>query len=168
MTGIFLSTICALALNAAPVSPQADTTDVYMIDYVEVKDFDGSQLVGKTISTYSINVTDAGSGAVRTHIIKTVLSGNSAKVAATRGVPSRFAEKVSLKPEEMDKAVFFLNGARVSLLTFSYFDLNSITDVKTLKGAEAAEYLQSLKNNKAYDGETDGRGVVIVTTKSGN
>ena len=152
MTGIFLSTICALALNAAPVSPRADTTDVYMIDYVEVKDFDGSQLVG----------------AVRTHIIKTVLSGNSAKVAATRGVPSRFTEMVSLKPEEMEKAVYFLNGSRVSLLTFSYFDLGSIADVKTLKGAEATEYLQSLKNNKAYDGETDGRGVVIVTTKSRN
>lgn len=164
---LLLSTICAVALGAASPSVQADTTDIYMIDYVEVKDFNGSQLVGKTISTYNINVTNVGSRVVQTHIIKTVLSGNSMKAAAP-GLSPGFAGLVPLEPAEIDNAVFFLNGSRVSQQTFNYLDTNDIAEVKALKGAEAAEYLRSLKKNDEYDGETDGRGVVIVTTKSRN
>ena len=41
-------------------------------------------------------------------------------------------------------------------------------EIKTLKGSEADEYLQFLKKNREYDGETAGRGVVVVTTKSRN
>lgn len=167
MTGILLSSICAVALGMAAPSVQADTTDAYVIDYVEVKDFNGSQLVGKTISTYNINFTSVGTDVVRRHIIKTVLSGNTVKVE-TGASSSGFEKLVPMSPEELNNAVFFLNGARVSRTTFNYMDTGTIADVKTMKGAEAAEYLQSLKNNKEYDGETDGRGVVVVTTKSRN
>ena len=167
MTGIILSSICAVALGAASPSLQTDTTDVYVIDYVEVKDFDGTQLVGKTISTYNINLTGDGSKVVRNHIIKTVLSGNRVSVA-TREMSPAMAGLLNMSPEEMDNAVFFLNGARVSKLTFGYLDVSDIAEIKTLKGSEAAEYLQSLKNNREYDGETAGRGVVIVTTGSRN
>ena len=167
MTGIILSSICAVALGAASPSVQTDTTDVYVIDYVEVKDFDGTQLVGKTISTYNINLTGDGSKVVRNHIIKTVLSGNRVSVA-TREMSPAMAGLLNMSPEEMDNAVFFLNGARVSKLTFGYLDVSDIAEIKTLKGLEAAEYLLSLKNNREYDGETAGRGVVIVTTGSRN
>lgn len=167
MTGIILSSICAVALGAASPSVQTDTTDVYVIDYVEVKDFDGTQLVGKTISTYNINLTGDGSKVVRNHIIKTVLSGNRVSVA-TREMSPAMAGLLNMSPEEMDNAVFFLNGARVSKLTFGYLDVSDIAEIKTLKGLEAAEYLQSLKNNREYDGETAGRVVVIVTTGSRN
>ena len=165
MTGIILSAFCALALGAASPSVQADTTDVYVIDYVQVKDFNGSQLVGKTISTYNINLTEAGSDIIRTHIIKTVLSGNSASVGTVVGKSSGIDKLVSLTPEEMDNAVFFLNGARVSRMTFNYLDTGTITDIQTLKGEEAEKYLQSLKSNKEYDGITEGRSVVIVKAK---
>ena len=164
MTGIILSSVCALVLGAASPSVQADTTDVYVIDYVEIKDFDGTQLIGKTISTYNINLTNEGSRTVRNHIIKTVLSGNRVSVA-TREMSPAMAGLLQLTPEEMDDAVFFLNGARVSKLTFGYLNVSDIAEIKTLKGTEAAEYLQSLKKNREYDGETAGRGVVIVTTK---
>ena len=167
MTGLFLSAVCAVALGAASPSVQADTTDVYVIDYVKVKDFDGTQLVGKTISTYNVNLTDEGSRTVRTHIIKTVLSGNTVQVA-TREMPSEMAALIKLSPEEMGNAVFFLNGSRVSQLTLNYLAADDIAEIKTLKGTEAAEYLQSLKKNREYDGETAGRGVVVVTTKSRN
>ena len=167
MTSLLLSAVCAVALGAASPSVQTDTTDVYVIDYVEVKDFNGTQLVGKTISTYNINLTQEGSRAVRTHIIKTVLSGNTVQVA-TREMSPEMAALIKLSPEEMGNAVFFLNGARVSQLTFSYLDANDVAEIKTLKGSEAAEYLQSLKKNREYDGETAGRGVVVVTTKSRN
>ena len=80
MTGIVLSALCAVALGAASPSIQADTTDVYIIDYVEINGFNGSQLVGKTVSTYNINLVTEGSKTFRRHIIKTVLSGNTIKV----------------------------------------------------------------------------------------
>ena len=166
MTGFILSAICAVALGSAALPVSADTTDVYLIDYVEVKDFNGSQLVGKTISTYNINLSMVGSEMVRTHIIKTVLSGNAVEVAA-KGLSPEIAGLIPLSPEERGSAVFFLNGARVSELTFNYLDVNDIADIKTLTGDEAAEYLLSLKEKKRYDGVTDGRGVVIVTTKPG-
>ena len=168
MTSIVLSAICALSLGAASPSVKADTTDVYVIDYVEVKGFNGSQLVGKTISTYNINLTTAGSEIVRTHIIKTVLTGNTNNVGTVTGKSSGLDGLVSLSPEEMDNAVFFLNGARVSRTTFKFMDTGTITDIKTLKGEEADEYLQSLKKNKEYDGITEGRSVVIVKAKSQN
>ena len=123
--------------------------------------------MGKTISTYNINLTGDGSKVVRNHIIKTVLSGNRVSVA-TREMSPAMAGLLNMSPEEMDNAVFFLNGARVSKLTFGYLDVSDIAEIKTLKGSEAAEYLQSLKNNREYDGETAGRGVVIVTTGSRN
>ena len=68
----------------------------------------------------------------------------------------------------MGNAVFFLNGSRVSQLTLNYLAADDIAEIKTLKGTEAAEYLQSLKKNREYDGETAGRGVVVLTTKSRN
>jgi len=165
MISTILSAICALALGAASPSVQADTTDVYVIDYVEVKDFNGSQLVGKSISTYNINLTTSGSETVRTHIIKTVLSGNNPGIGTGGGKSSGLDGLVSLSPEEMNNAVFFLDGARVSRTTFNNMDTGTITDIKTITGEEAAEYLQTLKNNKGYDGITEGRSVVIVTTK---
>ena len=168
MTSIVLSAICALSLGAASPSVQADTTDVYVIDYVQVNGFNGSQLVGKTISTYNINLTTAGSDIVRTHIIKTVLTGNTTNVGTVAGKSSGLDGLASSSPEEMENAVFFLNGARVSRMTFNYLDTGTITDIKTLKGEEADEYLQSLKKNKEYDGITEGRSVVIVKAKSHN
>ena len=168
MTSVILSTVCALALGAASPSVQADTTDVYVIDYVEVKDFNGSQLVGKSISTYNINLTNSGSQIIRTHIIKTVLTGNTNNVGTVTGKSSGLDGLVSLSPEEMNNAVFFLNGARVSRMTFNFMDTGTISDIKTLKGKEADEYLQSLKSKKEYDGVTEGRSVVIVTAKSQN
>ena len=167
MTSIILSTICAAALSAAALPASVDTTDVYVIDYVEVKDFNGSQLVGKTVSTYNINLSKEGSNIVRTHIIKTVLSGNAAEVAVREMSPG-IASLIPLNQEEMGNAVFFLNGARVSELTLRFLDAENIADVKAMKGAEAAEYLRSLKAERKYDGVTDGRNVLIITTKSRN
>ena len=168
MTGIVLSALCAVALGAASPSIQADTTDVYVIDYVEVKGFNGSQLVGKTISTYNINLSTEGSEIVRTHIIKTVLSGNTANVGTGADGSSGFDRLVPLSPAEMGNAVFFLNGARVSRNTFNYMDTGTITDIQTMKGEEADKYLQLLKNKKEYDGITEGRCVVIVKANPQN
>ncbi len=68
---MFLSAVCALALNAS-VAP-ADTVDRYVINGAKVEKFDGSQLVGKTVSDYRVlTATGQVNGeVVRVHMIST-------------------------------------------------------------------------------------------------
>lgn len=61
-----LSAICALALSATPVQAQADTVNLYIINGEKVTNFDGSQLVGKTISDYKIATATSSSNGIVT------------------------------------------------------------------------------------------------------
>lgn len=80
MLGIFLSAICALNINASAMTASVDTLDRYIINNQAVGRFDGSQLVGKTISYYKIFLTKgkSESGILRLHVIRT--DGRKAKV----------------------------------------------------------------------------------------
>lgn len=73
MLGIFLSAICALNINASAMTASVDTLDRYIINNQTVGKFDGSQLVGKTISYYKIFLTKgkSESGILRLHVILT-------------------------------------------------------------------------------------------------
>lgn len=71
MTSIILSTVCALALNAASLSAQADTADIYLIDYVKVENFNGSQLARKVIYSYTIQRETVNGVPTRLHFINT-------------------------------------------------------------------------------------------------
>lgn len=71
MTNIILSTVCALALNAASLSAQADTADIYLIDYVKVENFNGSQLARKVIYSYTIKRETVNGIPTRLHFINT-------------------------------------------------------------------------------------------------
>ena len=71
MTNIILSTVCALALNAASLSAQADTADIYLIDYVKVENFNGSQLARKVIYSYTIQRVTVKGVPTRLHFINT-------------------------------------------------------------------------------------------------
>lgn len=71
MTNIILSTVCALALNAASLSAQADTADIYLIDYVKVENFNGSQLARKVIYSYTIHRETVNGVPTRLHFINT-------------------------------------------------------------------------------------------------
>ena len=71
MTNIILSTVCALALNAASLSAQADTADIYLIDYVKVENFNGSQLARKVIYSYTIKRETVNGVPTRLHFINT-------------------------------------------------------------------------------------------------
>jgi len=242
MIGTILSCICAVALGAASPSVQADTIDVYVIDYVDVNDFDGTQLVGKTISTYNVNltgngsrtvrrhtvktvlsenkvqdgmgemssetaflgsnpggknatnvfyidnvkvkdfsgsqlngktissydilVTDTGSETVRTHMIKTAPMGNTINTTTTVVSPE-FSSEMSSFLDQIDtqNAVIFVNGIVVSEEAFRALKSRDITGLEEMKGKSAAEFLKSMKEEGKYDGETEGKGVVTVTTR---
>ena len=103
MGSLLVSAICAIALGAGQVQAPADTLKEYIIDGFYVRDFDGSQLVGKTIQSYRI-VSDYGiqSGKyLNIHIIST--SRNNVKyVVDNIGYTSEEFEKLwnskDLKP----------------------------------------------------------------------
>lgn len=71
MTSIILSAVCALALNAESLSAQADTADIYLIDYVKVENFNGSQLARKVIYSYTIKRETVNGVPTRLHFINT-------------------------------------------------------------------------------------------------
>lgn len=76
-----LSAVCALALGTNTITSPADTTNVYMINGVKVENFNGSQLVGKTISDYKTMTASRTSNGVtsvtKVHMIST--DGNEIK-----------------------------------------------------------------------------------------
>ncbi|MCI2108376.1 MAG: hypothetical protein LKK12_05495 [Bacteroidales bacterium] len=76
MLTTILGAICALALNASPAASQADTVNVYMINGEKIENFDGRQLVGKTISTYRIAISKSNSTGkiTKVHMINTTES----------------------------------------------------------------------------------------------
>ena len=73
MGTIILSTICALVLSTSAPVVQPDTLNRYIIDKSEVKNFDGSQLDGKTIVSYTVNTypSEKGNDVIRLHVIQT-------------------------------------------------------------------------------------------------
>ena len=167
MASIILSTICAVALGTAAVPANADTTNVFIIDNVEVKDFKGSQLNGKTISAYDITLTDVGSKKVRTHTIKTVPMGNTVNITTTNTSSGFSSELASFFDEiDMENSVFVVNGTVVSEEEFKALDVKDIAGLEEMRGRSATEFLKALKEEGKYEGETDGRGVISVTARS--
>lgn len=77
-----LSAVCALALGAASVGTQVDTVNLYIINDERVANFDGSQLVGKTVSDYKImTATSNSNGAVTvTKVHSICTNGKQTKV----------------------------------------------------------------------------------------
>lgn len=76
MNTLILTSLCALALNASAKPAATDTVDMYIIDNAKVENFDGSQLLGKTIVSYDVLLAKGKQKdeVIRTHMI-TTLSG---------------------------------------------------------------------------------------------
>lgn len=76
-----LSAVCALAIGGNTITNQADTLNVYIINGEKVENFDGSQLVGKTISDYKTMTSSSTSNGItsitKMHVIST--DGNAVK-----------------------------------------------------------------------------------------
>ena len=56
MTSFLFSALCALALNTGVLTAPPDTVNHYVIDNEPIENFDGSQLVGRKIKSYTITV----------------------------------------------------------------------------------------------------------------
>ena len=132
MTSIILSTICALALNAAPAPAQTDTSDLYLIDNVKVENFNGSQLAGKTVNTYVIRRENIG------------------------GIPTRIHFITTNAGDSQMPAVVLMDS------DFSNATVVSVKSIEVMKGSSAAKYLQDLKDQGRYQGDINSAGGVIV------
>ena len=163
MASIILSTICAAFLGTAALPAKADTTNVYIIDNVQVKNFSGSQLNGKTISAYDINLSTAGSRVIRTHVIKTGPFGKTITITPAETSGPKPTDFLPYPLDELLNVVYFLDGEQISEEAFLAMNGKDIAGVKVYKEMSATEYLQGLKDKGKYDGPTVRRDVVVVT-----
>ena len=177
MTSIILSTICALTLNAAPVSAQADTLHVFIIDYQPVPDFDGSQLVGKTISFYKVSRDKMGDTPVVFHSIRTEGGPTQPGVAIfskdeNADAPSGDVTVVSLGDKikvrsaspsgSIDDIVYIVDGKLTGQEDFKKLEPKNIKSIEVMKDTSASKYLQELKDQGKYQGDINPKGGVIV------
>jgi len=111
--------LCMTMLAATPVTAPADTTDIYYIDSKEVKDFNGTQLEGKTIECYTI-ATPEGK-AQRMHIITTK------KPTMSMGNSSGMEENIG------NATTYILNGKKISRDEFDGIKPKSIKSMSVLR-----------------------------------
>jgi hypothetical protein len=154
MTSLILSTICAVALNAAPLSAPVDTIIAYAIDGQKIEHFDGSQLVGKKIAAYEIINLDAMEGPTILHSILTEEGAKNARPVT-----------VSFRKVDTTDVVFVVDGTPVSEEEFQRLDAKKISSMDIIKDSSAEELLKNLKEEGKYDGATEGHGVILVRTK---
>ncbi|MBO4916670.1 MAG: TonB-dependent receptor [Bacteroidales bacterium] len=188
MTSFIITTICALALNAASLPAQADTTDIYLIDNVRVENFNGSQLAGKIVYSYVIRRENVGDTPVRVHFITTgSVQGGEVAASAQAKAPTvvmfdqDFSNgtvvavgdkdqpliKVRTTDPSMspDDIVYIVDGRQITTDEFKKIDPKNIKSVEVMKGDSAAKYLQGLKDQGKYPGDINPKGAVIVVTQ---
>lgn len=103
MFSLLLSTVLALSLNGVEIESVTeqiqDTVDMYVIDDVVISDFDGSQLVGKNVSSYQVSRSKVKP--VRVHVIvtKSPLSSDNQKLHSYNG----YIKSLNLDGEAAEK-----------------------------------------------------------------
>lgn len=184
MTSIILSTVCALALNAAALPASTDTTDVYLIDYARVENFDGSQLAGKRVISYKITREDLAGVPARVHLITTDANKDGTNPVVIMGSPDLSnVTVVSLEKGELpsisirstdpsksvDDILFFVDGKRIASDEFKKLDPKNIASMEVMKDASAEAYLKDLKDQGIVPKDINPKGgVILVKTKKGS
>ncbi len=112
---LLLACVCNYGrIAAAPTVSAPDTLDRYLIDRQEVRQFDGSQLVGKKIVSYQITTVFTDDETVRIHEILTEYApskpADPAYVIDGRQVAKEEFEKLS--PSGIKSMVVIKNGIR--------------------------------------------------------
>lgn len=170
MLTFILSAVCALSLNAAP----ADTLDKYIINGEQVVKFDGSQLVGKTVSDYKVTVAKSitADEAVRIHVIRT--DGQKIKAIKSSSVVESF--RFEDKDAEFNIAEFNIDGknysnAEVTVLSSTPLyivdgkkcDKDAFAKIKPESIASMTVYKPGSKGALKLSGKSDVAVIVVVT-----
>lgn len=147
MSTIILSALCAIALGAGNVSAPVDTIDIYTVDYQQVKNFDGSQLVGKKVESYKIDVVSVN---------------QTGKVARLHNIITDAAPKDGPKVRVVNnpgpEPVVIIDDKLVEFKNLAELNPNKIESITILKD-------QSAKVEAEKYGVSAEGGVVLVKTK---
>lgn len=165
MLTFILSAVCALSLNAAP----ADTLDKYIINGEQVVKFDGSQLVGKTVSDYKVTVAKSitADEAVRIHVIRT--DGQKIKAIKSSSVVESF--RFENKDAEFNIDGKNYSNAEVTVLSSTPLyivdgkkcDKDAFAKIKPESIASMTVYKPGSKGALKLSGKSDVAVIVVVT-----
>ena len=154
-----------MSLNAAP----ADTLDKYIINGEQVVKFDGSQLVGKTVSDYKVTVAKSitADEAVRIHVIRT--DGQKIKAIKSSSVVEsfRFEDKdaeFNIDGKNYSNAeVTVLSSTTVYIVDGKKCDKDAFTKIKPESIASMTVYKPGSKGALKLSGKKDVAVIVVVT-----
>lgn len=166
MTTTILSALCAIALGTGNISATTDTVNVYSVDYQQVKNFDGSQLVGKKIESYNIATLDAlePGKVVKVHSIITdaapaIKEGDPQVIYSGQisGDQEASIRVVQVNPNDLPPT-FIVDGEMVSKDYIEKINPKNISSMEILKGNSASEMCEKY-------GIPAGTGIVLIHTK---
>lgn len=166
MLTFILSAVCALSLNAAP----ADTLDKYIINGEQVVKFDGSQLVGKTVSDYKVTVAKSitADEAVRIHVIRTdgqkIKAIKSSSVVESFRVEDKDAEfNIDGKNYSNAEVVTVLSSTTLYIVDGKKCDKDAFAKIKPESIASMTVYKPGSKGALKLSGKSDVAVIVVVT-----
>lgn len=166
MTTTILSALCAITLGTVNISATTDTVNVYTVDYQQVKNFDGSQLVGKKIESYNIATIDVleSGKVVKVHSIITdaaPINNEGDPQVIYSGLISGDQEAsirvVQVNPNVLPP-VFIVDGELVSKDYIDKLSPKNISSMEILKGNSGTEVYEKY-------GIPASSGVVLIHTK---
>lgn len=160
-------------LAVATMSAQEATKTIYIIDGKHIGNFDGSQLKGKTIESYSIETKHD----INVHVIAT--SGNkpvkdvtvlsSSRVILADSITQPYAEAYTkaLKVDNTnvqrisgDEAIFVLNDKVAPLSDITKIASSSIISIEVIKDTKNPDYI-----NYAKEAKREPKCVIKIITK---
>lgn len=125
-------------LRAEPLMEPADTVNHYVIDNQSVRNFDGSQLIGKKIVSYQVTTVANGKEVIRIHDIN------------TEEGRSKFQASMTYDP------VYVLDGKQIQKAEFEKLNPDAIKSMSVIKDG-------SREDVKKYVGWENG--VILIETK---
>lgn len=150
------------AVLAVPtMSAQEETKTIYIIDGKHIENFDGSQLKGKTIESYSIDTTQN----INVHVIAT--SGNKpvrdvTVLSSSSGIPAdsikqsyakKYANALKIDNTNVQRisagdAIFVLNDKVAPLSDITKIASSSIISIEVIKDTKNPDYIYYAKEAK--------------------
>ena len=151
--------LLCLALTATTLSAQRT---IYVIDNKTVENFDGSQLLGKTIKEYKISTTGKGRDAITVHSVSTVPS-----VYSVSGFVSPSEDSLEIWKSKKQFQKDYLNGHLLSKRVVYVIDGAEQEDAEAFQSLRSSE-IKSITVLKAGTSEAlkygDDCDVIIVET----
>lgn len=170
MRGTIIFWLAAL-FAVASLQAQEVKSGHYIIDGKVVKEFDGSQLIGKTITSYTTNQVlnihiiftseYQGDAEARKEEVKAAL----AKVTPERGhVVVIHDGDAKPKADQSEQKIYVINGKVVPYSELKELSSYKIVSMTVVKNKQHPDYVKYARDAVKYGG-VDPEALIIITTK---